>query len=167
MAVANNIKVPQNWKENKMASIDWQKGFMARNGEGLTLRAPEPTSLARTTAFNKFNIETFFNNLESCYLKAKSTACTIFNVDETGCSTTHKPPKILAKKGNKQIGKVVSQERGELVTVCAIASAAGTSVPTVLVFLRKNFKDVFMRGAPCGSLGLVNPSGWMNNELFI
>ena len=54
MAVANNIKVPQNWKENKIASIDWQKGFMARNGEGLTLRAPEPTSLARTTAFNKF-----------------------------------------------------------------------------------------------------------------
>ena len=65
MAVANNIKVPQNWKENKMASIDWQKGFMARNGEGLALRAPEPTSLARTTAFDKFNIETFFNNLES------------------------------------------------------------------------------------------------------
>ena len=64
MAVANDIKVPQNWKGNKMASIDWQKGFMARNGEGMALRASEPTSLARTTAFNKFNIETFFNNLE-------------------------------------------------------------------------------------------------------
>ena len=49
----------------------------------------------------------------------------------------------------------------------AIASAAGTSVPPVLVFPRKNFKDLFMRGAPHGSLGLVNPSGWMNNELFI
>ena len=63
MAVANNIKVPQNWKENKMASIDWQKGFMARNGEGLALRAPEPTSLARTTAFNKFNIKPFLTIL--------------------------------------------------------------------------------------------------------
>ena len=88
-------------------------------------------------------------------------------MDETGCTTTHKPPKILAKKGNKQIGNVVYQERGELVTVCAIASAAGTSVPPVLLFPRKNFKDVFMRGAPHGSLGLVNPSGWMSNELFI
>ena len=27
MTVANNIKVPQNWKENKMASIDWQKRY--------------------------------------------------------------------------------------------------------------------------------------------
>ena len=32
---AANIRIPQNWQENKMASIDWQKGFMARNGEGL------------------------------------------------------------------------------------------------------------------------------------
>ena len=46
ITVANNIEVPQNWKENKMASIDWQKGFMALHGEGLDLRAPEPTSLA-------------------------------------------------------------------------------------------------------------------------
>ena len=76
-------------------------------------------------------------------------------------------PKDFGKKGNKQIGKVVSQERGELVTVCAISSAAGTSVPPVLVYLRKNFKDVFMRGAPHSSLGLFNPSCWMNNEKFI
>ena len=55
MAVANNFKVPQNGKENKMASIDWH-----RNREGLFLRAPEPTSLARRTAFTNFNIETFF-----------------------------------------------------------------------------------------------------------
>ena len=88
-------------------------------------------------------------------------------MDETGCTSTHKPPKILAKKGNKQVGNVVSQERGELVTVCAIASAAATSVSPVLVFPRKNFKDFFMRGALHGSLELVNPSGCTNNVLFI
>ena len=48
MAVVNNIKIPQYGEENKMASIDWQKGFIAWHGEGLALRAPEPTSLART-----------------------------------------------------------------------------------------------------------------------
>ncbi|RUS81635.1 hypothetical protein EGW08_010598 [Elysia chlorotica] len=167
MAVSNNIKIPQYWKDNKMASIDWHKGFVARNGEGLALRAPEPTSLARATAFNRFNVETFFNNPETCYQKAKSSACTIFNLDETGCTTTHKPPKILARKGSKQVGKVVSQERGELLTVCAIVSAAGISIPPVLVFPRKNYKDIFMRGGPEGALGLVNPSGWMNVDLFL
>ncbi|GFO18680.1 tigger transposable element-derived protein 6-like protein [Plakobranchus ocellatus] len=167
MAVSNKIKIPRYWQENKMASSDWQKGFMARNGERLALRTAEPTSLARTTAFNRFNVETFFNNLETCYLKAKSTACTIYNLDETGCTTTHKPPKVLARKGCKQVGKVVSQERGELVTVCAIVSAAGVCIPPVLVFPRKNYKDIFMRGGPEEALGLVNPSGWMNIDLFL
>ncbi|GFO05921.1 tigger transposable element-derived protein 6 [Plakobranchus ocellatus] len=79
---------------------------------------------------------------------------------------THKPPKVLAGEGCKQVGKVVSQERGELVTVCAIVSAAGTSIPPVLVFPRKNYKDIFMRGGTEEALGLANPSGWMNIDLL-
>ncbi|ESN93039.1 hypothetical protein HELRODRAFT_165195 [Helobdella robusta] len=54
MAVANNITCPSSWSMKKTAGIDWLQGFMKRRPE-LSLRAPEATSLARATAFNKYN----------------------------------------------------------------------------------------------------------------
>ena len=65
------------------------------------------------------------------------------------------------------MGQVTSRERGELITVCAIVSATGVALPPVFIFPRKNYRDVFMNGAPEGSLGLVNPSGWMTSENFV
>jgi len=45
----------------------------------------------------------------------------VWNVDETGLITAvHRPSKILASKGQKQVGKITSAERGKLITaVCA------------------------------------------------
>ena len=40
-----------------------------------------------------------------------------FNLDETGVTRVQKPVKILATKAAKQVGSVVSQERGTLVTM--------------------------------------------------
>lgn len=36
----------------------------------------------------------------------------IFNADETGVSSVHKPPEIIAQKGVKQISGVTFAERG-------------------------------------------------------
>ncbi|ESO01977.1 hypothetical protein HELRODRAFT_161189 [Helobdella robusta] len=55
MAVANNITCPSSWSMKKTAGIDWLQGFMKRRPE-LSLRAAEATSLARATAFNKYNV---------------------------------------------------------------------------------------------------------------
>ena len=74
---------------------------------------------------------------------------------------------MMSKKGVKQVGQVTSRERGELVTMCAVVSATGVALPPVFVFPRKNYRDVFMNGAPEGSLGLVNQSGWMNGVNFV
>ncbi|XP_050510821.1 uncharacterized protein LOC126887385 [Diabrotica virgifera virgifera] len=35
-----------------------------------------------------------------------------------------------------------------------------------MIFPRVNFKHHMLNGAPAATLGLVNPSGWMNSELF-
>ncbi|GFO40990.1 tigger transposable element-derived protein [Plakobranchus ocellatus] len=48
-----------------------------------------------------------------------------------------------------------------------IVSATGQAIPSVFVFPRVNYRDLMMTGAPEGSLGLVNPSGWMTSENFI
>ncbi|GBP61757.1 hypothetical protein EVAR_31085_1 [Eumeta japonica] len=74
---------------------------------------------------------------------------------------------ILAEKTQRQIGQIVSGERGELVTFGGIITGTGNSIPPVYVFPRVHFKSHFLNGAPEGSLGLSSRSGWINSELFI
>ena len=45
-----------------MAGEDWLKEFCRRN-INLSLRQPESTSRARAMAFNKTNVNTFFENV--------------------------------------------------------------------------------------------------------
>ena len=91
----------------------------------------------------------------------------IYNVDETALVTVHKPPKIIAAKGAKQVGQITSGERGTLVTMCGTINAQGNHIPPLMIFPRVHFRNTMLTGAPPGSLGLANPSGWMNGEIFL
>ena len=59
------------------------------------------------------------------------------------------------------MGQVVSRERSELVTVCAIVSASGIPFPPVLIFPRKKIREFFIFDTPEGNLGLATESGWI------
>lgn len=76
-------------------------------------------------------------------------------------------PRVVATLGQKQVGQVVSAERGSLITFVGIISASGNSAPPVYIFPRVRLKDSFMKGTPVGSLGLCNKSGWITAELFL
>lgn len=91
------IKYPQEWNEHKSAGWDWLLGFMERN-KSLYLRQPEATSLGRSTSFNKHNVGQFFENLTYIMEKYEFMSQKNFNLDETGCSTVHKPPLVLATR---------------------------------------------------------------------
>lgn len=95
------------------------------------------------------------------------TASNIWNTDETGVSTVLKPPKIVAKKGSRQVGSITSGERGTNVTLITAISANGTCIPPMFLFPRKNYKDYFIRGGPPDSIGAANSSGWMTEETFL
>lgn len=58
----------------------------------------------------------------------------ILNVDESGITTVMATPKVVAKTGTKQVGQIVSAERGQLVTFIRIVDAAGNTYPPVLYF---------------------------------
>ena len=73
----------------------------------------------------------------------------------------------MAQKSSRQVGSVVSRERGELVTMCQAVSASGNSVPPLLIFPRKNYKDWFIRGGPADCKGAANDSGWMQEAQYI
>lgn len=164
-AISNKKQIPESWRRNESAGEEWMKLFRARHK--ISLRTPEATSLSRATSFNKHNVDLFFTNLREVIEKYGFNPNHIYNCDETAVTTVHRPPKIMAPCGQKQVGKVTSAERGVLVTMCATICANGTYVPPFFIFPRKNFKLHMLNGAPPGSNGAANPSGWMTGTNFL
>ncbi|KAB0802144.1 hypothetical protein PPYR_04330 [Photinus pyralis] len=167
-AKENNVIYPQQWDENQLAGVAWLRGFVKKYSNQISLRKPEATSLARSTSFNRANVQTFFTNLKRVYAKyGPFEPHQIYNVDETGMTTVHVPPKILAPRGIKQLGSVTSGERGQNVTLIAGINAIGNHLPPMFVFPRVHFKEFMLKGAPVGSKGGANQSGWSNEKLFL
>lgn len=167
-AVRNQKKHPEQWDRNKIAGCDWFRGFMKRNHE-LSIRLPEATSIARSSAFNRTTVDEFNKNLEKILQRENFGPHDIWNIDETGVTTTHKPTKVIASRGVKQVGQATSQERGTLVTVCNAVNAIGNFIPPFLVFPRVNVREFMYVGAPPGTVGVGHSkhSGWMTKENFV
>lgn len=161
-------KMPDSWERDKKAGVEWMKGFMERHPT-LSLRKPENTSLSRATSFNPTNVSLFQENYKKVMEKYMFSEERLFNLDETGIMTVVQAPRVIAGRGIKQVGQVVSGERGKLVTMCAIICANGNPIPPVFVFPRARMVETLMHGAPSGSLGFPNSpeSGWMTSDIFL
>lgn len=165
-AFLNKKKMPDSWNNNKIAGKGWLRYFLARHGK-ISLRKPEATSLARSTSFNKENVALFFKNYKEVLSRRDFPAHRIWNCDETGLTTVHVPPKILSPKGVKQVGQMTSGERGQNTTVIAAVSASGIHIPPMMIFPRVKFQAHMLKGAPVGTIGGANSSGWSNEVLFL
>jgi hypothetical protein len=61
---------------------------------------------------------------------------------------------------------MTSGERGQNITTIAAINAVVNHLPPMLIFPRAHFKNIMLKGAPVGSKGGANPSGWSNERLF-
>lgn len=166
-AQKNNIDHPKSWDISGLAGDDWLAYFLKRN-PNIVLRTPEPTSVARARGFNRPQVERFFKLLEEQYNICDSDATRVYNMDETGISTTiNKPPKVFLITGKKQVGVISSAERGKLTTVIGCCNAAGSFIPPFFIFARQKMQPRLMDGAPPGSIGHCSASGWTNGDLFL
>ena len=166
LAWKNGMQHPFN-KDKRAAGDDWFYGFMSRN-PALSLRKPESTSITRVMGFRRSEVNRFFDNLKEVYKKENFDPSRIFNADETGMLTVQvQKQKIIAETGKKQIGKIVSAEKGETITAVVCVSACGGFVPPMLIFPRKNLNTRLMAGAPPGAIAGTSPSGWINGDLYL
>lgn len=167
-AKAKALPIPVSWEDNQEAGIDWMQAFLKRHSF-LSVRKPEATSLARSTAFNRHTVSEFQMNLQDTRRRYEFPPSRIYNMDETALTTVHVPPKVIAAKNTKQVGQITSAERGLLVTTVCCISASGNSIPPTFIWPRKTerYLKQYMNGTPTGSLGLCHESGWMESNNFI
>jgi hypothetical protein len=94
----SNIQHPFD-KVKQMAAVDWLKGFMKRHKDKITLRTPEVTNLTRAVGFNNHSVDKFTNLYRGLIEKNEFTGDRIWNIDESGLTSVHKPGRVLAKRG--------------------------------------------------------------------
>ena len=81
----------------------------------------------------------------------------IFNIDETGISTEHSPPKIVCSK--ESVAQSVTSSRTFNVIIIAGGNALGNHIPPYYVFPGKRWNSDFLHGAPTGADGVMSPTG--------
>ncbi|CAK1602055.1 unnamed protein product [Parnassius mnemosyne] len=164
-AKRQNIQTPF---KNNIAGKQWFKNFLKRHLD-IVLRSPEPTSVARLSAFNKPAVTRFYDLLETIVQEYHITPNMIYNMDETCVRTSStKPPKVLSVLGKKQVGMVSSLERGTLTTVICCCGATGCyAPPPFFIFKRKRFQPRLLDGACPGSEGTISDSGWVSGAIFL
>ena len=74
----------------------------------------------------------------------------VFNVDETGVTIVHKPGKVLAELGRRNVYALKLAERGRTHTILICVSASGFSIPPLMVYPRKRVPDNMREGAVPG-----------------
>ena len=74
---------------------------------------------------------------------------------------------MLHEKGKRAVSKLVSADRGQLVTAVCCISASGLHVPPALIFPRKRKNEELYREAPPGTFAMISDSSYMNTDLFV
>jgi len=143
--------------KTKIAGLDWYYGFIERH-RTLSLRSTEATSIARASGFNRPVVSNFFILLGRVLEKYKFTPESIYNVDESGYTTVHKTPKVVAAKTQRQVPGITSQERGRNITVACCTS--GHYVPPLFIFPRVRMKEELVRCTFGSNWSL--PAKWMD-----
>ena len=172
MHLAYNIVVKAQRKhpfKDGKAGRAWFDGFRRRHPK-LTIRSPQPLSYCRALSANVDTINDFFGKLGSVYgrLNLISKPMQVYNCDETGVSIVHKPSKVIAELGRRNVYAITSAERGKTHTVLSCVSATGYALPPMMIYPRKKVvPENFKEGAVPNTLFTNSENGWINTDRFL
>ena len=154
---------------DESAGRAWLDGFRRRKAR-LTIRSPQPLSYCRALCSNPETINNFFGKLGAIYgrLNLISKPTLVYNLDETGVTIVHKPGKVIAQLGRRNVYAITSAEKGKTHTILACVSASGYTLPSVMIYRRKRAPPENVReGAVPNTLFCNTDSGWINEHIFM
>ena len=86
-------------------------------------------------------------------------------MDETGMPLCPRPPKVVARKGQKKVRYQTLGQKSQ-VTILACGSATGQIIPPFMIFAVKQISPLWTPDKVSGSRFAVSDSGWVDQELF-
>ena len=89
----------------------------------------------------------------------------IYNVDESGMPFDHRPPRVLAQKGQKKVRYRTSSNKSQ-VTVIGCVSTAGQAIPPFVIFDAKSLNIEWTKGEVAGARYGLSDSGWEDMDFF-
>ena len=158
----------QKWLENNILFVMDLQGGLSLRPFVLDIQSSPYTHhnlchTARSCVQTKRLLVSFFSKLGAIYGKLDlfTWPKQIFNVDEeTRVSIVHKPGKVLAELGRRNVYALSSAEKGKTHTVLICVSASGFFIPPLMIYLRKQrVPDHMKEGALPNSMFEVSESG--------
>lgn len=147
-------------------SNGWWANFLKRNPQ-LRLRAGDPTANVRMDALSKKNLAHYFKLMKTEFDKYDfySHPEAIYNMDESGVPLEPRPPKIIAKKGQKKVRYRTTGTKAQI-TVVGCGSATGQILPPFIIFAGKQINPLWCKDEVAGTRYAVSDNGWIDQELF-
>ena len=151
--------------EEHPLSDRWYRSFMDRWPE---LKKVKPRSLVnyRAQATSKETVSAYFDNLQSVLQRNNliNKPEHIYNVDEKGVQTEHRPPYIICADNSVP---AITSSRLCITTIIGCGNAIGTQIPPYFIFKGKRLTSELLQGASPGTQGTVTESGWSNSDVFL
>ena len=152
-------------KAKEALSNNWFYSFLKR-WPNLKVAKPQKLSAIRAKSASRETLDKYYKELGTILTKhnLRNKPQNIFNIDETGVSTEHNPPKVVCNSNTKL--QNITSPRSSNVTIIAAGNALGNSVPPYYVFPGQRWNPDFLSGACPGADGEMSKKGWSNSQVF-
>jgi len=155
--------------KKKTAGYEWMNSFLTRHPD-ISVRKPEPLSVARASGMNETVVHKWFDDLQSSInqMGISGMPSHFWNVDETGLQDYFVPKQVLGEKG-KPSYQTTAGEKGETTTLVAAFNAMGTYLKPLVIFRGVRLKPEWLDGLPKDFTVTLRMSdnGWITKELFL
>ena len=151
---------------DKTISNGWFCRFMGRQPQ-LALRKGDPIANVRLENTTKEVMKEYFELLKTTLTENNllDKPSQLYNVDETGIPLDHKPPKLVAHKGQKKVRSKTSGNKSQI-TVIACVNATGQTIPPFVIFDAKMLNVDWTKGEVPGTRYGMSAKGWVDTYLF-
>lgn len=161
--IARNMSTAK--EKNLTPTKHWFYSFLGRFPQ-VKMVQPKKREKVRSDVTN-LSISTYFTELKQILdtYNLLNQPAKIWNVDETGISLDHTPPKVLSMRGCQPFS--VTSGRSSTTTLIAAASALGQTIPSYVIYKGQRLTHELVSEGMEGSKFTTSPNGWVTSDIFL